>query len=91
MWVAPISATGGAVAHHKSFWQILAWTDIGFPPQLKDSSELEVVLDDGRGASAKVKKLRSTDPNKGLGVLQAPSGQQDAKFEHRMRQTRAIS
>ena len=91
LWAALINATRGAVAHHKSFWKMLAWTDVGFLPQLKGTSSLDVVLDNGCRAAAKVVKLKSTDPNKGLGVLQSLSGQQDAEFAHRLKQTRDIA
>ena len=54
LWAELISATGGAIAHHKSVWQILSWWDHVYPPTLKEYSSHNIILDDGRGVKTKV-------------------------------------
>ena len=88
IWADLINATGGAIAHHKCACQMLAFQDHTFPPKLKERSTQKVVLDDGRGAKTEIKQKRVDEPNKGLGCLMAPSGQQESEFEFRLKQCR---
>ena len=48
-------------------------------------------IDDGHGIKTKVLKCGSSEPNKGLGCLQAPNAQQSSEFTHHLMQCQAIS
>ena len=91
LWAELINTTGGAIVHHKSIWQMLSWWDHVYPPSLKEYSSHDIILDDGCGVKTKVLKSGSSEPNKGLGCLQAPNAQQSSEFTHRLMQCRAIS
>ena len=91
LWATLINASGGAIAYHKSSWQILTWKDYVFPPQLKESSEITVTLRDPRGSSTEITQLKSSQPNKGLGCRLAPTACQEAEFDYRKAQCRQIA
>lgn len=91
IWAYLISTGGGAVAHHKSMWQMLAWLDGTFPPQLKDLSTHTVTLDNGFGVKTEVTQKKSLQTNKGLGCRQAPTNQQTEEHKHRQDQCQEIA
>ena len=90
-WADGINAGGQSIAFHKSAWQMSGWKDDTFPPEQKEYSSLEVTLRDAKGAATTIKKKGFSEPNKGLGCLQAPSGQQDSEHKHRLKQCRDIA
>ena len=67
------------------------WKDHTFPPEQKEHSSFDVHLQDAKGAVTKIKKKCYNEPNKGLGCLQAPSGQMDSEHKHRLKQCREIA
>ena len=91
LWAELISATGGAIDHHKHVSQMLSWWDHIYLPTLKECSSHNIILDDGRGVKTKVLKRGSSGPDKGSGCLQAPNAQQSSEFTHCLIQYRVIS
>ena len=55
-------------------------------PTKKKIPDGEVTLVDDHGAPSTIKKLRSDEPNKGLGCRQAVDGSMTAEFKHRSKQ-----
>ena len=66
LWFILICGTGGLVAFHKSFWMMAQHEDT-CPPRLKRTPDGEIKLKDDHEAISTIKKLRSDEPNTGLG------------------------
>lgn len=72
---------GGALAHHKCFWQMLCWeNDRG---HLRPASEMheQLVLLDGKGAHSVIQYVPPNRPNVGLGFNLCPDGNQLPHFQ----------
>ena len=91
IWAMLIKATGGAIAYDKSKWQILSWVDFTFPLKPKTISNQVITLEDSHGAPSTIDKLRIDEPNKGLGCLHAPMGNQEPEFNHRLKQCQELA
>ena len=70
---------------------MLYWEDHTYPPTQKEFSSRDITLDNGRDVKTTILKRGSSEPNKGLGCLQAPTAQQTSEFTHRLEQCCAIS
>jgi hypothetical protein len=90
-WADSINAGGGSIAFHKSFCQMNAYKDNTFPPEAKEVSSFDITLTDTKGAKTTITKKGNKIPNKGLGCLMAPSGQQESENKHRVKQCREIA
>ena len=83
-WSNLTSICGGLIAHHKCFWQLLAW-DTGEQPRPRTDIEEELILNDGKGAYTRIDYLGPDEPNVGLGFHLCPSGNQNPHFEATLR------
>lgn len=88
LWAELIRATGGAIAFHKSFWQMLAFDGTQFPPAIKNQPHGSIVLKDAYGYESKIEKMKSNEPNKGLGCRQAVDGNMTQEHAFRLGQSK---
>ena len=79
-WSNLTSICGGLIAHHKCFWQLLAWEKSDQPRPREDIDE-ELILHDGKGAYTRIEYLGPDEPNVGLGFHICPSGNQIPHYE----------
>ena len=79
-WSNLTSICGGLIAHHKCFWQILAW-EKGDLPRPREDIKDELILHDGKGAYTRIDYLGPDEPNVGLGFHICPSGNQLPHYE----------
>lgn len=79
-WSNLTSICGGLIAHHKCFWQLLAWEN-GDQPRPRLDIDDELILHDGKGAYTRIDYLGPDEPNVGLGFHICPSGNQNPHFE----------
>ena len=70
---------------------MLSWHDDTHPLEMKTTLMHNIMLDDGRGATTRIEKLTSNEPNKGLGCRLAPNAQQESEFKFRLKQCRSIA
>ena len=90
-WADLIKASGGAIAYHKSLWQILTFNDFVFPPTIKDLSTSTITLHDNMGAHTEIRQISSSQPNKGLGVRQTATADQTPEYDFQLTQCRTIA
>jgi hypothetical protein len=67
---------GGLIAHHKCFWQLLAWENIKGHLLPAAATTEQLLLYDGKGAYAEIQYLPADEPNIGLGFSICPTGNQ---------------
>jgi hypothetical protein len=72
---------GQTVAFHKTKWQMLAWKVIKGDLEIVKSTEEVLILKDNKGGAAIIEFLPPDQPNKGLGYLLCPSGNQEPQFQ----------
>ena len=72
---------GGAIAHHKCFWQMLFWeNDAGHLRPAKAMKE-QLILLDGKGAHSVIQYIPPDKPNVGLGFNLCLDGNQLPHFQ----------
>ena len=79
-WNNLANICGGALAHHKCFWQMLYWeSDEGHLPPSNEMKE-QLVLLDGKGAHTVITYIPPNEPNVGLGFNLCLDGNQLPHF-----------
>ena len=91
VWSDVVNVTGGKLAPHKCKWQMLAYDYSTCPPTLQQTPQGEIHLHDHRGATTKIEKLNSDEPNVGLGCRLAPDGNQQQEFLFRETQCQDLA
>jgi len=91
LWADLINVTGGAIAFHKSGWQMLAIDDTSFPPTVNRDPGGNIWLKDAFGCKAKITKMSSYTPNKGLQCRQSVDGNMNKEYKFRIGQCRQLS
>jgi hypothetical protein len=81
---------GGAIAHHKCFWQMLAWKCQKGHLVVKEDIGETLVLYDGKGSQNVIKYLPPGAPNVGLGFNLCPNGEQGPHFRATFDKTAAL-
>ena len=80
-WNDLTNICGGALAHHKCFWQMLFWeNDRGHLRPAKEMHE-QLVLLDGKGAHSVIQYVPPNRPNVGLGFNLCLDGNQLPHFQ----------
>ena len=80
-WNDITNICGGLIAHHKCFWQMLAWENVKGHLLPAESTTEQLLLYDGKGAYAEIEYLPADKPNIGLGFSLCPTGNQLPHFE----------
>jgi hypothetical protein len=80
-WSNLTSICGGLIAHHKCFWQLLAWETVRGHLQPRTDIKDELILHDGKGAYTRIDYIGPDKPNVGLGFHICPTGNQQPHFE----------
>jgi ribonuclease HI len=85
-----INYLGHSMAFHKCLWQLSAWKqkDGRAVQREHEESHGEIILEDHNGVKSKIKRMKHTEPNEGLGFLIAPTGNQEPEYTKRLKQAR---
>lgn len=89
-WSNLTDICGGLIAHHKCFWQLLAWeVNGGHLTPMRETDE-QVILGDGKGAYAGIQFVPPDEPNVGLGFSLCPDGNQQPHFDTTLAKVRDL-
>jgi hypothetical protein len=80
-WSNLVQICGGLIALHKCNWQLIAWESRAGILHMVTTTNGELTMDDGKGASAIIDYLPPNQPNIGLGYRLCPDGSQDHHFQ----------
>ena len=90
LWADLLDGSGQSIAFHKSMWQLLGFDPSFFPPRILDQATQSITLRDREGAPSTIKQYCSDQPNPALGCHLAPTGQQLAEFNTKLKQLRQL-
>ena len=87
-WVNLVETSGGIMAFHKCLWQIVSYYACNGWMLMRSHTQInyEMILRNGEGQTSKIKLKSANEPNKGLGYLIAPTGDQTPEYKHRLKQ-----
>ena len=80
-WNNIVNIPGQTIAFHKTKWQILAWQAVRGDLEIVSSTDELLILKDNKGGHAVIEYLPPDQPNKGLGYLLCPDGNQTHQYE----------
>ena len=89
-WTNTLEVVGQSMAFHKSAWQILGYENNNGRMHILDKVPHHIELHDSGGATTRIRQIKSSEPNKGLGYYLTPDGNQNKEFEMRMAKTREV-
>ena len=81
-WNNLINIPGGLLAYHKCNWQLIAWGSESGYMDMITSTDRNIYICDGKGATSKIDYLSPSEPNVGLGFRLCPDANQEPQFQH---------
>ena len=75
-WSNLTNICGGLIAHHKCFWQLLAWDEVNGYLEPRQDIDEDLILHDGKGSYHAIEYKHPHEPNIGLGFSICPDGNQ---------------
>lgn len=92
-WTDLVGLTGGQMAFHKCFWQIMTFKPASGSMLMRSSTSIDydMKLQNRNGQESNIKLKPVNEPNKGLGFLLAPTGTQTPEYNSRLQQMRDIA
>jgi hypothetical protein len=91
MWNTLVEFTGQSVSLHKCSWQVLAWKVVDGQMSIVEATDTTLLLVDHKGAPAIIQFLPPDQPNKGLGFLLCPDGNQRHQYKKVLETTTDIA
>ena len=91
IWNETVRYSGQSLAYHKCAWQALGWKAVR--GELKPIMAIDetILLEDHKGAISMIKFTPPNQPNKGLGYLLCPDGNQKQEYDVVMEKLKRIS